>query len=198
MPVSGSAVALTSAGFLFFWSGLKGWMITGTLQDMLTGHQPSHLANPVTVPPGSSPASTAGGTPSASSIANDALQYKGATYVWGGTPAKGIGQWDCSSFVSWVLGHDLKMSIPGYPNGSYNGSAHGPVAGQYLVWSGAHTVPRNQVQAGDLLCWPTHIGISIGGDQMISALDHKDGTVVTSISGGSPPGEPLLVRRIAA
>lgn len=199
MAVSGTAVALTTTGFLFFWSGLKGWMISGTLQDMLTGHKPSHYANQIaTPPPTPGSASVAAGAPGAtgSQIADDALKYKGATYVWGGNPSKGIGNWDCSSFVSWVLGHDLKMSIPGYPNGTYTGSVHGPVTGQYLVWSGAHNIPRASMQAGDLLCWPTHIGIAISGSQMISALDHKDGTIVTDIAGGSPHGEPLMVRRI--
>lgn len=136
-------------------------------------------------------------TVNASSIANDALRYNGAGYRYGGSPANGIGNWDCSSFVSWVLGHDLKMSIPMYPNGTYTGNAHGPTAQQYLVWSGAITVPYNSMSPGDLICWLTHIGIVTGNNQMISAYDTAQGTLVTGISGAGPTGEgPGIVRRV--
>lgn len=131
-----------------------------------------------------------------SSIANDALRYNGAGYQYGGSPATGVGHWDCSSFVSWVMGHDLKMSVPMYPNGTYTGSSHGPTAAQYLVWSGAATVPRASVASGDLCCWPTHIGIAIAQNQMISAYDTAKGTLVTAIDGAGPTGEPMVIRRV--
>lgn len=135
-------------------------------------------------------------TINASAIANDALRYNGAGYQYGGSPANGIGRWDCSSFVSWVMGHDLKMSIPMYPNGSYTGTAHGPTAAQYLVWSGATTIARSAASAGDLACWPTHIGIVVANNQMISAYDTAKGTLVTGIDGAGPTGEPMVIRRI--
>lgn len=134
----------------------------------------------------------------AAGIANDALRYNGAGYQYGGSPANGIGKWDCSSFVSWVMGHDLSMSIPMYPNGTYTGKAHGPTAAQYLVWSGATTVARASVAAGDLCCWATHIGIAIAENQMISAYDTAKGTLVTAIDGAGPTGEPLTIRRVNA
>lgn len=136
-------------------------------------------------------------TVNAGAIANDALRYNGAGYQYGGSPANGIGRWDCSSFVSWVMGHDLKMSIPMYPNGTYTGSAHGPTAAQYLFWSGAKAVNRSSAGAGDLACWLTHIGIVISGNQMISAYDTAKGTLVTAIDGAGPTGEPLTIRRIS-
>lgn len=135
-------------------------------------------------------------TVNAGAIANDALRYNGAGYQYGGAPANGIGKWDCSSFVSWVMGHDLKMSIPMYPNGSYTGTAHGPTAAQYLVWSGATSIARNAASAGDLACWMTHIGIVTGPNQMISAYTTNTGTLVTSIDGAGPTGEPLVIRRV--
>lgn len=132
----------------------------------------------------------------AGAIANDALRYNGAGYMYGGAPANGIGKWDCSSFVSWVMGHDMKMSVPMYPNGSYTGHAHGPTAAQYLVWSGATSIARNAASAGDLACWVTHIGIVTGPDQMISAYSTRTGTLVTGINGAGPTGEPLVIRRV--
>lgn len=96
------------------------------------------------------------------------------------------------------MGHDLKMSIPMYPNGTYTGNAHGPTAAQYLVWTGASSIPYNQMAPGDLICWLTHIGIVVGNNQMISAYDTAKGTLVTSIAGAGPTGEgPGIVRRVS-
>lgn len=131
-----------------------------------------------------------------SAIANDALRYKGAGYQYGGSPANGIGKWDCSSFASWVMGHDLGMSIPMYANGTYTGTSHGPTAQQYLVWTGAKSVARSSISPGDLCCWVTHIGFAIAENQMISAYDTAKGTLVTAITGAGPTGEPLTIRRV--
>ena len=57
--------------------------------------------------------------------------------------------------------------------------------------------------AGDLCVWPTHIGIALGGSQMISALNPSLGTLVTPISGqveraaDRPPGCQRRPRRSA-
>lgn len=134
-------------------------------------------------------------------IAGDALRYVGAGYVFGGVPSRGIGQWDCSSFVNWVMGHDLKMAIPGYSPGSYNGQVHGPVVLDYATWSGAstHSGPPSR---GDLCVWPGagaggHIGIATSGNQMVSALDHIDGTKVTGIQGFGPRGVAVIFRTVS-
>lgn len=133
----------------------------------------------MTTPPGASPAGPA--------IAADALKYKGAGYVWGGVASK-VGDWDCSSFVSYVLGHDLSLALPG---GSWGGAgmppnAHGPVVSEYLSWSGAADVASPQ--PGDLCIFgpDQHIGIAISGTQMISALNGTIGTQVSGITGAAP------------
>jgi cell wall-associated NlpC family hydrolase len=95
-----------------------------------------------------------------------------------------------------VLGRDLGQPIPGYGAGAYSGSSHGPNTLAYLIWGGVRTIPRNQLQAGDLVVWQSHMGIALGGDQMISALDTRDGVKVTSIEGGSPTGEVLFCKRL--
>jgi cell wall-associated NlpC family hydrolase len=137
---------------------------------------------------------------SGAAIAADALKYKGAGYVYGGTAAS-VGDWDCSSFVSYVLGHDLGLALPG---GVWGGAgmppnAHGPVVTDYASW--ASTVGVTSPQAGDLCCWvgtgtAGHIGIAISGTQMISALNGTLGTLVTAIVGTGPAGSPLVYRRL--
>lgn len=135
-------------------------------------------------------------------IADDALKYRGAGYVYGGTASR-VGDWDCSSFVSYVLGHDLGLGLPGgrwgepgFPPGS-----HGPVVTDYATWTGAATIPAASAQPGDLAVFvgtgtAGHIGIVTGQNQMCSALDSQQGTVVTPVVGYGPPGAPLIYRRI--
>ncbi len=136
-------------------------------------------------------------------IAADALRYKGQGYVYGGT-ARGPGDWDCSSFVSYVLGRDLGLSLPGGKFGApgFPPGSHGPVVESYASWRGAVTVGAPGAR-GDLVCFvgqgPNgHIGIVLGPDQMVSALDDASGTLVSPITGYGPPGAPVVYRRVIA
>lgn len=149
------------------------------------------------------PATVAGTIPAGAQIAADALKYKGLGYVYGGSaPSPGV--WDCSSFASYVLGHDFGLALPGggtYGSSGYPPSAHGPVVLSYASWTGATTIDASQVEAGDLCIWAGvgatgHIGIATSPTTMVSALDSTDGTVETPIQGYGPAGAPLMFRRI--
>jgi cell wall-associated NlpC family hydrolase len=206
--VSAPAVAAAGIGGLFLWSGLKGAKISTTARSLLQGQQPSAAnANPISgnsfagqFASGPLTASSSGnlGSGSGAAIASDALRYQGAGYVWGGAPAQGIGHWDCSSFANWVVGHDSGLAIPFYKVGGYNGSAHGPATVAWLGWGGCHTVGNTgrSAQPGDLCIWQTHMGIAIGGGQMISAQNQSSGTQISGIDGFVP--ELLFVRRLKA
>jgi cell wall-associated NlpC family hydrolase len=138
-------------------------------------------------------------------VAAAALRYQGAGYIYGG-PAARPGDWDCSSFVSYVLGHDLGLALPGGKFGApgFPPNAHGPVVEDYAKWNGAVTV--GAPARGDLVCYVGagvngHIGFAIGPNsdgvpEMVSALDSRDGTKVTPIQGEGPPGAPIVYRRI--
>ena len=203
---SGIAAAAAGAGALLVWSGMRGTSVTGALRELLAGRQPSGVNQyPVIGNPASSSvlgsAAAPGSAASGSAISADAVRYAGHPYLYGGAPGpNGAAPWDCSSFVNWVLGHDLGMTLPGMSSPGYNGATHGPTTLSYLAWSRAVTVGHDPAgaQAGDLCVWPTHMGIATGGSQMISALNPSLGTAVTSIAAGGPFGEPLSVRRIAA
>jgi cell wall-associated NlpC family hydrolase len=142
--------------------------------------------------------------PAGADIAQDALKYAGQRYTYGG-PADRPGDWDCSSFVSYVLGHDLGMVLPGggrYGSPAYPPHAHGPVVLSYAGWAGATTLPAGMAPAaGDLCVWAGagplgHIGIALDGTHMISALDTQYGTLVTPIAGNGPAGVTVQYRRI--
>lgn len=147
---------------------------------------------------GATTASGGAGTPGATSspISNAALRYVGAGYVFGGR-ADRIGNWDCSSFVSYVLGHDLGLPLPGgrWGDPGFPPHAHGPVANTYKMYG--QPINRSQVGAGDLCVWATHVGIATSRDELVSAQTPKSGTGVSTIDGISHSiGETPVFRRV--
>ena len=206
--IPGLPVAFIAAGGVLVWSGIENQPVAAVLRSLARGQAPPKGPPETFATPGQSTA--AGGAPgipggpgslgsaSGQAIAADALRYEGAGYVWDGSPARGIGQWDCSSFANWVLGHDMGLAIPGYGAGAYTGASHGPSTVVWLAWTGAVTVGHdgNQAQPGDLAVWQTHMGIATGPDQMISALNPQAGTRTGAINGAIP--EILFIRRLKA
>jgi peptidoglycan DL-endopeptidase CwlO len=199
--LSGKAVALTVGGFVLLWSGIKGQTLGVTLQYLLHGQLVPRAAE---APPSlgvndnASPSATGVAvTTTTSTIANDALKYQGHAYLYGGAPGpSGAGPWDCSSFVNWVLGHDLGMTLPGSTSPGYSGTSHGPSTLSYLAWSGARTVGHSASasEPGDLVVGATHMGIATGDGNYISAHDPAEGTTVSPVSGFPDP--VFQVRRI--
>lgn len=192
--INGFSLAAIGAGSLFVWSGIKGWSITGTIGDVILGHRPNQsLAYALTSPDPGGSGGISGGT--ASQAANDALKYQGHLYKYGGAPGRnGQNPWDCSSFANWVFGHDMGAAIPGYGPGRYDGSVHGPPTGSWAIWPGLQSISAGQVQAGDIIIWPTHMGIAISNTHMVSAVG-PDGTHSTKqdpIHGGGPRGESVI------
>lgn len=127
------------------------------------------------------------------SIANDAQKYQGTSYVYGGNASK-VGDWDCSSFVSYVLGHDLKFPLPGGSWGApgFPPNSHGPTTYNYMLWG--TSVDLKDVQPGDLIVSVEHIAIALSGTQMISAQDEKLGVGTSSFPAGFPSGPPMYRR----
>jgi cell wall-associated NlpC family hydrolase len=191
VPVNGIAVTSVAAGSILVWSGIKGWNVTRTVGEIISGQTPKGSnVNPLT---NSDSFSGGGGViNSPSDIANDAQKYNGHAYSYGGAPGKdGKSPWDCSSFVNWVIGHDFNHSIPGAAN--FDGSSHGPPTGLWMAWPGMKHVSQ-QIQAGDIIVWATHMGIAISSTQMISALNSQLGTRVTEIHGTARG--PMIVGRL--
>jgi cell wall-associated NlpC family hydrolase len=94
------------------------------------------------------------GTGSGNGIVSMALQFLGVPYLWGGGTPTGF---DCSGLVKYVYAL-AGVSLP-----------HNTVA----QWNDpqAVSVPRNQLQPGDLLFFDglDHVGIYIGGGELIDA-----------------------------
>ncbi len=92
-------------------------------------------------------------------IVNIAHRYVGTPYVYGGSTPSGF---DCSGFTQYVYAQ-VGISLP-----RSSGAQAG--AGQ--------RVSASEAQPGDLVWWPGHIGIYLGGNQHIAA--RNPGTPLTA------------------
>jgi cell wall-associated NlpC family hydrolase len=184
VPINGVALSSVAIGSVLVWSGVKGWNLSRTMGEIITGKAPTGSeVNVLAAPDNSAGGSSATGF-TANGIANDFLQYQGHAYSYGGAPGKnGTNPWDCSSSVNWVVGHDSGRAIPGYGPGQYDGTVHGPPTGSWMAWPGMTHISASEAQAGDIVVSVTHMGIVLGPNQMISALNSNLKTRITPIAG---------------
>lgn len=122
---------------------------------------------------GPAPISTAGGA------VGIAMQYLGVPYVWGGASSGGV---DCSGLVMVVYG-PLGYSLPHSAQAQYGYGTH---------------ISYDQLAPGDLVFFGyggsiTHVGIYIGGGNMIHAPFEGEVVQIASVSyGGNYVGATRL------
>jgi peptidoglycan DL-endopeptidase CwlO len=139
--------------------------------------------NPDAPAPGggiTAPVKLVGGT---GPVVNYAMQFVGVRYVWGGTSPSG---WDCSGFVQYVYKH-------------FGVSLYRVSQQQYTQGT---AVAKSDLKPGDLVFFSTygagatHVGIYIGGGQMVNAASTRRGTVVDNISDNYWGPRYLGARRV--
>lgn len=93
-----------------------------------------------------------------------AMQFQGVPYVWGGTSPSGF---DCSGFVQYVYRNAAGIELPRDTYGQIGAGSR---------------VSQDQLQPGDLV-FPDagHVGIYIGGGQMIHASKPGDVVKISSV-----------------
>jgi hypothetical protein len=160
--ISGVAVALASAGGVLIYAGFQGQNPLEALKD-ITGGKAKAL-EPGTVSFVNDPTTIAGGAVAAgygtgaasglgAAIAAAAMAHKDETYSQAKRWKPGFS--DCSSFVGKAL-KDVGITPPS-----------GSTTGAYRVWKKLQTVPRDEIEAGDILCGPGHVAIALDGTRAI-------------------------------
>ena len=120
-------------------------------------------------------ASVSGGSGAGSSVAGYALQFVGNPYVYGGSSL--TNGTDCSGFVMSVYAH-FGVGLP-HSSGAQRGCGY-DVGG------------LGNAQPGDIVCYSGHVGIYIGGGQIVHASTAATGIKVSNASYR----QVLSVRRI--
>lgn len=124
----------------------------------------------------SAPASKNGG-----SVVETAKSYIGSSYVYG---ASGPSSFDCSGFTSYIYKQ-------------YGVSLNRTAAGQY---SNGTAVSKNDLQPGDLVMFGksgiNHVGIYIGGGQMVHAANPSRGVTTDTINSGYYYNNYVGARRV--
>lgn len=148
MPVSGTAVALATAGGVLLYAGLAGKSPLASLREIATSG-PSAL--PAT---GAAPATSAGTTgPAATGLVAACMVNAGDKYSQLKRWQPGFS--DCSSWV----GKGFKALGIKPPGAS--------TTGDYLLWSALSKVDASQAQAGDLLVNTSHMAVVTGPGQAV-------------------------------
>lgn len=105
-----------------------------------------------------------------------ARKYLGVPYLWGGTdPDKGL---DCSGFTMLVYKEALGIDIPRHSGNQKNVG---------------RATTRDNLKPGDLIHWPGHVAIYIGGNMVIHA-PRKGLSVMEEKIWGKPDAYRTLVK----
>lgn len=168
-------------------SGKEGYISSSLLSDKKketsraaetprTNESTSTQTNEATTTTSSASASKNGG-----SVVETAKSYIGSSYVYG---ASGPSSFDCSGFTSYIYKQ-------------YGVSLNRTAAGQY---SNGTAVSKDELQPGDLVMFGksgiNHVGIYIGGGQMVHAANPSRGVTTDTINSGYYYNNYVGARRV--
>lgn len=144
-------------------SGSNSSVSNNNTNNNTTNNSSNHTTVTPSTPKPSAPAQQPSGNASkAQAIINAAYSQLGVPYVYGGSSSSG---WDCSGLVQYCH-RAAGISLP-----------------RTSQAQGGCGVAVSSPQPGDIVCYGTHVGIYIGGGQMIHAPKPGDVVKVAAVYG---------------
>lgn len=178
MAISGTGVAMATAGGVLVYAGLKHESPLAALREIMSGHpspvasssayqatQSSDAGASAAYVPSGDPAPSGGALPQ---LVNAAYTFQGDKYSQARRWQNGYS--DCSSFVGKAF-RAIGITPPG-----------ASTTASYLSWGMLTKIPMGSVGAGDLLCNATHVVIAINGSTAIGQENPRVNVQVGPIS----------------
>ena len=167
-------------------SGKEGYISSSLLSDKKkessrAAETPRTSENTTTTTDTTTTTSSAPASQNGGSVVETAKSYIGSSYVYG---ASGPSSFDCSGFTSYIYKQ-------------YGVSLNRTAAGQY---SNGTAVSKDELQPGDLVMFGksgiNHVGIYIGGGQMVHAANPSRGVTTDTINSGYYYNNYVGARRV--
>jgi cell wall-associated NlpC family hydrolase len=149
-------------------------MIAAALAEQASASQTSYSSETSAVLPAVN--TSAEGLALGQQIASYACQFVGNPYVYGGTSLTNGA--DCSGFTMAVYAQ-FGYSLP-HQSGAQAGCGT--------------AVALSDVQPGDIICYSGHVGIYIGGGQIVHACTEETGIIISNMYYTSPIGARRIVQ----
>ncbi|WP_333758787.1 C40 family peptidase [Streptomyces sp. ISBFB 2968] len=182
--ISALHLAIAASGGVLIYAALQDMTPVEALKELTSGKTPSPIEIKTSSLTGGSNreylrgeiSSTGGGS---SALASAAEKYLGVPYKYGGTSKSGL---DCSGLVVLAFRDAYGVTPPRTTYGQE-------------PWKELTKVSRSDLKSGDLVFWPGHVAIYVGGGKVIHAP--KPGRVVTivPIDEAGPTRNPSSYRR---
>lgn len=175
--ISGLSVGVITAGALLAYSGYRGSSPRDVLRSLSSGSAPgvSRTAsyepptNDVSSSSGVMNASYASGSSTGAQLLSALGKYQNDHYSQAKRAQSGYS--DCSSWIGKGL-RDIGVKVPGGL----------PITTFYMVWTGLTTIPKNQIQAGDILVSPAHMAIATGPTTAVGQQNSTDNVKADTIA----------------
>lgn len=171
------SVSVITAGAILAYSGYRGSSPRDVLRSLSSGNAPSVSRTASYEPPSNVASDSSGvinaGYTSSNSIGAQLLSALGKYQSDQYSQAKRAqpGYSDCSSWIGKGL-KDIGVKVPGGL----------PITTFYMVWTGLTTIPKNQIQLGDILVSPTHMAIATGPTTAVGQQNPNDNVKADTIS----------------
>lgn len=174
--ISGLSVAVITAGAIFAYSGFRGSSPRDVLRSLSSGSAPSvsrtasyDTSNSSNGVSGITNASYTASSSTGVKLLTALGKYQTDQYSQAKRAQPGFS--DCSSWIGKGL-RDIGVKVPGGL----------PITTFYMVWTGLVTIPKNQIQAGDILVSPTHMAIATSSTSAVGQQNSTDNVKADSIS----------------